>query len=86
MLYRRNELGPLVSFTARVWKGEDGFYVAQCEELPGCISQGKTLEEVKRNFAEALGLYLEDALPKGRSAPPEDSHGAERIRFELAPA
>jgi predicted RNase H-like HicB family nuclease len=75
-----------MSFTARVWKGEDGFFVAQCEELPGCITQGKTLEEVKRNFAEALELYLEDALPKGKTAPPEEMRQGDRIRFALAPA
>lgn len=75
-----------MTFTARIWKGEDGFLVAQCEELPGCLTQGKTLDEVKRNFSEALALYLEDALPKGRSAPPEEARPVSRVRFELAPA
>ncbi len=75
-----------MSFTARIWKGEDGYFVAQCEEMPGCITQGKSLEEAKRNFTEALELYLEDALPKGKSAPPEDVGPAERVRFELVPA
>lgn len=79
-------LSRVVGFTARVWKGEDGLLVAQCEELPGCITQGRTLTEVKRNFAEALTLYLEDALPKGQTVPAEHPHGSERIRFELAPA
>lgn len=75
-----------MSFTARIWKGDDGCYVAQCEELPGCITQGRTFAAVKRNFAEALELYLEDALPKGRQAPAESSHDADRVRFELVPA
>jgi len=25
--------------------GEDGYWVAECPSLPGCISQGKTKEE-----------------------------------------
>jgi predicted RNase H-like HicB family nuclease len=57
--------------------GEDGFLIAQCEELPGCITQGKTLEEVKCNFGEALELYLEDAL-KPESAPRAEGRPAHR--------
>ncbi len=75
-----------VTFTAKVWKGKDGYYVAQCEELPGCITQGKTLKEVTRNFGEALELYLEEALQKGEAARLEPDAPIQRIRFELAPA
>ncbi|HEV2166148.1 MAG TPA: type II toxin-antitoxin system HicB family antitoxin [Thermoplasmata archaeon] len=75
-----------MAFTARIWKGEDGYLVAQCEELPGCITQGKTMDEVKRNFGEALELYLEDALQKVASPKVEPDTPVERIRFELAPA
>lgn len=75
-----------MAFTARVWKGEDGYLVAQCEELPGCITQGKTMAEVKRNFGEALELYLEDALQKVEAPKGETHAPVERIRFALAPA
>jgi len=75
-----------MAFTARIWKGEDGFLVAQCEELPGCITQGKTMDEVKRNFREALELYLEDALQKETAPRVEEVRPLERIRFELVPA
>ena len=76
----------VMAFTARIWKGEDGFYIAQCEELPGCITQGKSVDEVKRNFGEALELYLEDALQKEAAPKAEEVPVIERIRFELAPA
>lgn len=39
-------------------KDSDGYY-AYCPELPGCQSQGDTLEEVKANIQEAVELYLE---------------------------
>jgi predicted RNase H-like HicB family nuclease len=39
-------------------KDEDGYY-AHCPELPGCQSQGDSLEEVKANIKEAVELYLE---------------------------
>ena len=40
-------------------------YVADVPELPGCMSQGKTVEEALENVREAIELYLE-AEPAGR--------------------
>jgi len=34
-------------------------YVADVPELPGCMSQGKTVEEAVANVKEAIALYLE---------------------------
>ncbi len=39
--------------------GEDGWYVVTVPSLPGCISQGKTLRDAKRNIKEAISLFLE---------------------------
>ncbi len=48
-------------------QGEDGLYTVTCPSLPGCISQGKTEEEAKRNIKEAIELHLkslaEDGMP-----------------------
>ncbi len=40
-------------------KGQDGYYVAQCLEVPGAISQGRTKAEALRNAKEALELVLD---------------------------
>jgi len=45
-------------FKALIHK-EDDLWVGQIEEVPGAISQGHTLKELKENLAEALGLILE---------------------------
>ncbi len=37
-----------------VSKEEGGGYVAYCEELPGAISQGDTLEEARENLNDAI--------------------------------
>ena len=37
----------------------EGGYVAFVPMLPGCHTQGETLEETERNVAEAIELYLE---------------------------
>ena len=47
-----------MQFTAVFQKFPEG-YAAFVEELPGANSQGKTLEEARRNLAEAVQLVLE---------------------------
>ncbi len=37
---------------------EDGWIVAECPALPGCISQGKDQEEVLVNIKEAITAWL----------------------------
>jgi predicted RNase H-like HicB family nuclease len=50
-----------------LYPGEDGYWVAECPSLPGCISQGKTKEEAISNIKEAVRGYIavleEDGLP-----------------------
>lgn len=41
-----------------VYSGEDGYFVAECPSLPGCISQGKTREEAIANIKEAIEGYI----------------------------
>ncbi len=38
---------------------EDGGYVVSVPSLPGCRSQGDTIEEALENIKEAIELYLE---------------------------
>ncbi len=38
---------------------DEGGYTAFVPALPGCISEGDTLEEARRNIREAIELYLE---------------------------
>jgi len=42
-----------------IYPGEDGYWVAECPSLPGCISQGQTKEEVISNVKEAVKGYIE---------------------------
>ena len=54
-----------------IYPGEDGYWIAECPSLPGCVSQGKTKEEAITNIREAISGYVislqEDRLP----VPPE---------------
>jgi len=51
--------------------GEDGYIVAECPVIPGCISQGRTREEALQNIREAIELCLENRLSEGWSLPEE---------------
>ena len=42
-----------------IYPGEDGFWVAECPSLPGCISQGQTRTEAVENIREAINRYIE---------------------------
>jgi len=50
-----------------IYPGEDGYWVAECLSLQGCISQGKTKEEAIANIREAIQGYVaaleEDHFP-----------------------
>ena len=39
--------------------GMDGYIVAHCSSLKGCVSQGRTEEDALCNIKEAIELYLE---------------------------
>lgn len=46
------------SFPVIIEKDEDGFFVADCPDLAGCHSQGKTLEKAITNIRDAIKLHL----------------------------
>ena len=46
-------------------------YVAECPELPGCISQGKTKGTALHNIREAIRGWLHVAREKGLRIPAE---------------
>lgn len=58
-----------------LYPGEDGYWVAECPSLPGCISQGETRQQATDNVREAIEGYVvaleEDGLPV-----PEEAFGA----------
>jgi predicted RNase H-like HicB family nuclease len=50
-----------------IYPGEDGYWVAECPSLPGCISQGESREAAIKNIKEAIQGYIaaleDDHLP-----------------------
>ena len=52
-----------------IYPGENGYRVAECPSLPGCITQGKTKEEAVTNIREAIQAYVEALEEDGSAAP-----------------
>jgi len=50
-------------------RDEDGFIVAECPSLPGCLSQGKTRDEALANIKDAIEGYLESLRKHGEPLP-----------------
>ncbi|MFH1649868.1 MAG: type II toxin-antitoxin system HicB family antitoxin [Candidatus Woesearchaeota archaeon] len=46
-------------FSVVIEQDEDGMYIGRAPQLKGCLSQGKTVEELMNNMKEAIELCLE---------------------------
>lgn len=51
-------------FYVVIEQDEDGYYIADVPELPGCHTQAKSIDELRRRIKEAIGLYLEATSDK----------------------
>ena len=58
-----------MKFLVLLTPGEDGYIVAECPTLPGCISQGETREEALANIQEAIRGYLASLHKHGEPIP-----------------
>ncbi len=70
-------------------QGHDGFIVADCPDIPGCISQGRDKDEALRNITEAiqgcLEVMLTDYLQSQKHGRRTISDGEER-QIKVTPA
>lgn len=52
------------TFSVITEKDKNG-YIAECRELQGCYTEGKTYEEVIKNIKEVIELHIEDRIERG---------------------
>ena len=52
-----------------LYPGEDGYWVAECPSLPGCVSQGQTREDAIQNIREAIQGYIAALEEDGLKVP-----------------
>ena len=51
------------------WSDEDGAYVAEAPELPGCMAHGDTQQAALSNINDAISLWLDTAREFGDPIP-----------------
>ena len=54
----------MTKFNVLIEQDEDGLFVSEVVELPGCHTQAKTLDELFKRTKEAILLYLECEKPQ----------------------
>jgi len=54
------------NFSVIIEQDKNGF-VAECLDLQGCYTQGKTYEEVLKNIKDAIKLHVADRVAKKQS-------------------
>ena len=60
-----------VKYTVILEPADEGGYVVSCPALPGCISQGESLEETLENIKEAILLVIEVLQEENEPIPNE---------------
>lgn len=60
-----------MEYTVILHKAEEGGYWAEVPALPGCFSQGETVEEALRNVCEAIESQLWALKEEGEEVPEE---------------
>lgn len=53
---------------------EEGGYTVTVPSLPGCVTQGDTLEEAIAMAKDAIRLFIETLIERGEPVPEEREH------------
>jgi antitoxin HicB len=69
-VWKRDTSSMTLRFRVLIEEDEDGIFVAECPNLPGCVSQGATREEALANIRDAMEGYLASLEKHGEPVPP----------------
>jgi predicted RNase H-like HicB family nuclease len=59
----------LMEYTVILHEAEEGGYWAEVPSLPGCLSQGETVDETLENVADAIRSHVEALREDGQPVP-----------------
>ncbi len=75
---------PKIRYYARVKRQTEGGFLVEFPDLPGCLTEGETLDEALVNAREALSGWLYVSLKDNGDAPPARQRGG-RSYYAVAP-
>lgn len=59
-------------YTVVLHGAEEGGYWVEVPSLPGCLSQGESMDEALRNAGKAIKSHMEALRKDGREIPEDD--------------
>ena len=68
-----------MEYTVLVYKAEEGGYWAEVPALPGCYSQGETVEETIKNVKEAVEAHIMALIEEEEKVPAEEDFIIARV-------
>lgn len=68
-----------MEYTVLVYKAEEGGFWAEVPALPGCFSQGETVEETMENVREAIEAHLLALKEEEENIPSEEDFIIARV-------
>jgi len=72
-----------MEYTVIFHHAEEGGYWAEVPVLPGCYSQGHTIEETMRNIKEAIATHLEALRDDKQEIPSEEEFVIGRVKVAV---
>jgi predicted RNase H-like HicB family nuclease len=73
-----------MDYTILIHQAEEGGFWSEVPALPGCYSQGETIDETLENTKEAIEAHLLALKEDQVMAPVEESLFIGRVRVEVA--
>jgi len=60
----------MAKFLVYLEVAEEGGYIVRCPQLPGCVTQGETVEEAMTMIRDAIQGYITSLQKHGEPVPP----------------
>jgi len=73
-----------MEYTVLIHRAEEGGFWAEVPTLPGCYSQGETIEETMSNIKEAIEAHLLALRDEKEEMPTEEEFIIGRVKVEVA--
>jgi len=72
-----------MEYTILIYHAEEGGFWAEVPTLPGCYSQGETIEETMGNIKEAIEAHLLALTDEKKEMPTEEEFVIGRVKVEV---
>ena len=73
-----------MEYTVLVYRAEEGGFWADVPALPGCYSQGETIEETMENVKEAIEAHLLALKEEREEVPTEEEFVIGRVKVGVS--